>query len=317
MAAPASANREATLANTPDTAARGFILAWNQPRGFLLLKCNKKAGKGVHFQVPGGHVDPSVDIRTTAVTLAATSSAATQQSQTGTAISSEIVGHTVSDPSRTFSTEDLARIAAARELWEETGIDVRTELQRLVPLSDLGVGPLKKNRYYFFLEVTDSLMEQAVLLSTTGAGLVRATRKLPPAAADSAHTKITQHRAAAPGQAHSSSEHKHTAERESNARSQRTAVLPQRILVRDERVETSRSQIMGVSSGHGRHPVFLPIGTAEHSGFKFEADPHIAARLVQKHSGGCSSVALLQFYQAVVNSPPGALAARRINVSFH
>jgi ADP-ribose pyrophosphatase YjhB (NUDIX family) len=77
----------------------------------------KKKGKPAHYQLPGGKVDTH-----------------------------EVAQH---------GAVGAARIAAARELWEETGIDVRTALHRLLPVPVLGSEHLKGRRY-FALALTDA-----------------------------------------------------------------------------------------------------------------------------------------------------------------
>ena len=49
---------------------------------------------------------------------------------------------------------ETAVVAAARELWEETGVDVRLELSRLEQLKINGKMHLK-GRYYFSLALND------------------------------------------------------------------------------------------------------------------------------------------------------------------
>jgi len=36
---------------------RGFVFAVHEQHGLMLLHCTRKAKKGPHFQLPGGHVD--------------------------------------------------------------------------------------------------------------------------------------------------------------------------------------------------------------------------------------------------------------------
>ena len=38
---------------------RAFVFVTHEKFGMLLLHCTKKKNKGPHFQLPGGHIDPS------------------------------------------------------------------------------------------------------------------------------------------------------------------------------------------------------------------------------------------------------------------
>lgn len=92
---------------------RGFIIARHTDFGFILLRSFKRK-KGEHFQLPGGRVDPE-DVIT----------------------------------AKSLDAEEVARVAAAREFFEETGIDLRNNLQRLKCLKPLGIG--EGSRYFFEL----------------------------------------------------------------------------------------------------------------------------------------------------------------------
>ena len=90
-------------------------MARHPRHGLLLLQASKRK-KGVHYQIPGGHVDQP-----------------------------EIEAHGL---------ESGCRVAAARELFEETGIDVRADSHRLRPAS-LVAPQQYKGRFYFELELSD------------------------------------------------------------------------------------------------------------------------------------------------------------------
>jgi hypothetical protein len=81
---------------------RAFIFATHPLHGILLLHCTRKKNKGPHFQAPGGHIDKE-DF----------DDAVSTTSNEGPAILLQ-----------------ACKIGAARELYEETGIDVRSELNR-------------------------------------------------------------------------------------------------------------------------------------------------------------------------------------------
>lgn len=128
------------LIDTQKHKYRAFVFVVHQTHGLLLLHCTRKASKGPHFQLPGGHVDDADFWE-----------AARQQSQDAQ-----------------LQLLVAAQIGASRELWEETGIDIRNDaMLRLEPAS-LRVGTVhtgnddfilpceNKKRLYFFLQVTDS-----------------------------------------------------------------------------------------------------------------------------------------------------------------
>ena len=84
---------------------RAFIFATHPLYGILLLRCTRKKNKGPHFQAPGGHIDKE-DFE-------------------------DAVSNTPGDSKqgRTLLTQ-ACKIGAARELYEETGMDIRSELDR-------------------------------------------------------------------------------------------------------------------------------------------------------------------------------------------
>ena len=116
---------------------RGFIFVVHKQYGLMLLHCTRKKKKGPHFQLPGGHID-------------------------------EHEFFAAAEESRDSQTQLLlaSRAGAARELYEETGLDVRFQLDRLEPAAlrndiefDKHEKPILtnelKHRLYFFLPVTN------------------------------------------------------------------------------------------------------------------------------------------------------------------
>jgi 8-oxo-dGTP pyrophosphatase MutT (NUDIX family) len=142
---------------------RGFLFVVHDIHGLMLLRCTRKKSKGPHWQVPGGHVDE-------AEFLAA-----------GTKIEffpPELVFTSFNAPISTLRTEakefndrssqlqHACKAGAARELFEETGIDLRASLDRIIPASlrlsnevikgrEVMLNELK-NRLFFFVSVNDS-----------------------------------------------------------------------------------------------------------------------------------------------------------------
>lgn len=112
---------------------RGFILVHHAEYGLLLLRCTRKTRKPPHWQLPGGHIDD----HEFAATAATDSDHGSQLLQAG-------------------------KMGSARELFEETGIDVRSQLGRLQPVNlhrESKHGVLSnefKHRLFFHLNVTDA-----------------------------------------------------------------------------------------------------------------------------------------------------------------
>eukprot|EP00978_Attheya_sp_CCMP212_P003803 scaffold8063_cov47-Attheya_sp.AAC.2 len=118
---------------------RAFVFVVHAAHGMMLLECTRKQEKGTHFQLPGGHVDEHEFV------------AAAKQYE---------------DPLNQLLT--AAQMGAARELFEETGMNVQSNLDRLQPASlrpDVEFDPETgsptlgcelRQRLYFFLEVTDA-----------------------------------------------------------------------------------------------------------------------------------------------------------------
>ena len=98
------------------TSLRGFVVARHPRHGVLLLQADKAKKGGLHYQLPGGHVDRA-----------------------------EL---------ETFGAARAAKVAAARELFEETGIDVRARLSRLKRL-DAKVFDGGK-RSFFLMDLSDA-----------------------------------------------------------------------------------------------------------------------------------------------------------------
>lgn len=95
---------------------RAFLFAQHPIHGLLLLYCSRKKNKSPHFQAPGGHVDKE-DFDEALIRLQDTTA-------------SRSVDESSSHPLLTLA----CKIGAARELYEETGIDLRNDLARLQPV---------------------------------------------------------------------------------------------------------------------------------------------------------------------------------------
>lgn len=112
---------------------RGFVFVMHETHGFLLLYCTRKKNKPPHFQLCGGHIDEPEFL------LAAEESS-----------------------DRKTQLEAACKGGAARELFEETGIDIRSQLNRLEPViirkekdEDEKLVNEYKHRLFFSLLVSD------------------------------------------------------------------------------------------------------------------------------------------------------------------
>mmetsp|Transcript_18659 Transcript_18659/g.26443 ORF Transcript_18659/g.26443 Transcript_18659/m.26443 type:complete len:535 (+) Transcript_18659:98-1702(+) len=114
---------------------RAFVFVIHNDFGLLLLHCTRKRKKGPHFQIPGGHVDEAEFIAAARKNLI--------------------------HPKMHLAY--AAKRAAARELFEETGLDFRDQLDRFEP-AHLYEQPSKpdfltfehKHRIYFRINVNDN-----------------------------------------------------------------------------------------------------------------------------------------------------------------
>eukprot|EP00949_MAST-11_sp_MAST-11-sp1_P005361 g5361.t1 len=101
---------------------RAFVIAMHREHGVLLLQAEKRK-KGVHFQLPGGRIDKQ------------------EVDQYDSCL------------------EGAQRAAAARELFEETGIDLRGEnsSRRLIQLDfpESMLSSIGNRRCFFFLDLCD------------------------------------------------------------------------------------------------------------------------------------------------------------------
>mmetsp|Transcript_33086 Transcript_33086/g.79943 ORF Transcript_33086/g.79943 Transcript_33086/m.79943 type:complete len:248 (-) Transcript_33086:186-929(-) len=115
---------------------RGFGVLIHRKHGLVTLQCSKpKPGKPIpHFQIPGGHVDKF-----------------------------EIEEQQKKQPSNPWEPiYEAAKRGCVREIWEETGMDLRESLDRVRPLwlgptkSNKGLRNVYKDRLFFVLELSDS-----------------------------------------------------------------------------------------------------------------------------------------------------------------
>mmetsp|Transcript_19319 Transcript_19319/g.23194 ORF Transcript_19319/g.23194 Transcript_19319/m.23194 type:complete len:207 (+) Transcript_19319:128-748(+) len=149
LSAPSNDNGNGkVLVDYHTTDYRGFAFVRHVTHGLLLLHCTRKPQKGHHFQLPGGHIDEAEFL------LAAQSRNFCEESQLLHA----------------------TRAGTARELYEETGMDVRDTPERLEPLilrsieecNDKHKYPFAmKSKMFFRLNVNDE-----DFITQSGGGLV-------------------------------------------------------------------------------------------------------------------------------------------------
>lgn len=111
----------------PPKQYRSFIFVLHVSYGILLLHCTRKVKKGFHYQIPGGHVDDDDFLIRTNVT---TSTSTTNFTTTGSANAD---ADDVDDSNKSQASKLLqmaGMVGALRELYEETGIDLRTHFHQ-------------------------------------------------------------------------------------------------------------------------------------------------------------------------------------------
>jgi 8-oxo-dGTP pyrophosphatase MutT (NUDIX family) len=151
---------------------RAFLFAQHPVHGLLLLYCSRKKKKSPHFQAPGGHVD-NADFH--------------------------IASGRIKSGKRDINTSSshpllvlACKIGAARELYEETGIDLRNSLNRLqpIPLRDADSNNVNekdddltcrfKHRLFFKICLTDADFVTEGFDSKMGLGLSQSMNTDPP-----------------------------------------------------------------------------------------------------------------------------------------
>ncbi len=154
---------------------RAFLFAQHPVHGLLLLYCSRKKKKSPHFQAPGGHVD-NADFHIASGRIKS--------------------GKQDNSIDNTGSSHPLlvlaCKIGVARELYEETGIDLRNRLDRLqpVPLRDGDSNKVNekdddltcrfKHRLFFKICLTDADFVTEGFDSKMGLGLSQSMNTDPP-----------------------------------------------------------------------------------------------------------------------------------------
>lgn len=120
------------LVNYKKNDYRGFLMVQHDEYGLMMLRCTRKKNKPPHWQLPGGHIDDF-----------------------------EFEEAAKHHPDRSGQLLQAGRSGAARELFEETGIDLRSQLDRLQPANlhrdkDDKLLNEYKHRMFFTVSVTDA-----------------------------------------------------------------------------------------------------------------------------------------------------------------
>ena len=97
---------------------KAFIFATHPLHGLLLLHCTRKKKKGPHYQAPGGHVDKEdFDYVIANQHQFSSSSSSSSSNSSSTDQGPELL-------------MQACKMGAARELYEETGMDFRSTVER-------------------------------------------------------------------------------------------------------------------------------------------------------------------------------------------
>jgi 8-oxo-dGTP pyrophosphatase MutT (NUDIX family) len=164
LSLPPTEDQDTDMAPSAADDYKAFILPVSN-NGILLLYCTRKKSKGPHHQLPGGHVD-SEDFDEAGelfcrFILYILSRTYIQDMLTVTFRNVSVKVN----PNLTGKDHLLqaCKIGAARELFEETGMDLRSTLDRLVPVQvrqsnddeEEKLPCQYKNRIFFTVEISD------------------------------------------------------------------------------------------------------------------------------------------------------------------
>lgn len=137
---------------------RGFVFAIHPDHGTLLLHCTRKKKKPHHFQLPGGHID---------------------------AFEFEAAAKATNNPMEQLML--AGRMGTARELFEETGMDLRNSLNRLQPSrlyskvkNDKLMNEYKSRLFYTVNLTDDDFLNGASMSVSEAAFLQKAMGAQPP-----------------------------------------------------------------------------------------------------------------------------------------
>ncbi|KAL3796934.1 hypothetical protein HJC23_000687 [Cyclotella cryptica] len=144
---------------------RAFLFLFHRSDGILLLHTTRKKSKGPHYQVPGGHVEDEDFDSAGKPKLMYQKWSLNNAGEDDTLLP--------------------YKICATRELYEETGIDLRNSMDRLKPvqLRSPKANELQceyKHRIFFSAQLTDQDLDHVHAGKSSKTGLTQAMNKIPP-----------------------------------------------------------------------------------------------------------------------------------------
>jgi 8-oxo-dGTP pyrophosphatase MutT (NUDIX family) len=148
---------------------RAFVFVLHDEHGILLLRCTRKKNKPDHWQIPGGRIDEHEFLRAGTLlriddllfrSLCILADRKYYHRRHWKPSCLSVPPAAEAAPDRVAQLLLASKLGAARELFEETGIDVRSELDRLLPpflhpQTTESMPNESEHRIYYFLIVTD------------------------------------------------------------------------------------------------------------------------------------------------------------------
>lgn len=150
--APSPASTESPVA-TAGTDYRAFLVAVHEKHGILLLHCTRKKSKGPHWQLPGGHVD-DFEFNEAGESKLPHFIIIKSLSKKEILPMQFVLANEASESSQQLVI--AAKKGAVRELFEETGLDLRSQLTRVKPLRLNDRSNIHKNRLFFVVTIHDT-----------------------------------------------------------------------------------------------------------------------------------------------------------------
>lgn len=141
---------------------KAFIIPIHPDHGILLLYCTRKKSKGPHHQLPGGHVDKE-DFDEAGKSFSLLVIFFSAWASVDILISFHLRAAKINQIGGPNFLLHACKIGAARELFEETGMDLRTSLDRLTPVQvrkscddEETLSCQFKKRVFFSVDISDA-----------------------------------------------------------------------------------------------------------------------------------------------------------------